>query len=100
MAETQSHTGDLYVVDEEFSARGGELARHRNFFCEVIIEYVAIVDYLCANIQGDTADAIREIADSLRDTPAQIMQTGSSYQSDCEQFVAQIDAADSFLYGG
>jgi hypothetical protein len=100
MTEAQSHTKDLYVVDEEFNARGGELVGHRDFFSEIISEYVAIADYLCTNIEGETANAIRGIADSLRDMPGQIVAAGESYQGDCEQFVAQIDAADSFLYGG
>jgi len=93
-----AQVGNLYVDDEEFLGRGGELASHRNFFSEVLEEYIKIVDYLCDNIEGETARAIKELANSLRSVPSKIVSQGIYYQYDCEQFISEIDKADSFLY--
>ena len=91
---------DIYIVDEEFKGRGGELASHRNFFCEVLREYIGIMDFVCDNIEGETADALRSLVDRLRSKPDEIVSAGINYQSDCESFVSQIAELDSFRVGG
>ena len=93
-----SQAGNLFVVDEEFRGRGGELASHRNFFCEVLKEYVAVMDYLTSNIEGDAVEALLEVVDSIRGIPDEIVESGLNYQTDCEGFITSIDEADSFLY--
>ncbi|MDR3136845.1 MAG: hypothetical protein LBU07_05500 [Coriobacteriales bacterium] len=88
---------DIVIVDEEFSRRGVELASHRDFFAEVLQEYIAILDYLAQQLKGSTAQQIRSLAGKLRSFSGRIIQEGGNYQKDCNDFLARIDEADRFF---
>ena len=93
-----AQAGDLTVVDEEFLGRGDELAGHRDFFCHVLMEYRDIMDYLTANLEGRTSQAIADLVNQVRDIPSDVLSIGMGYKADCDAFIGETDAADSFVY--
>jgi hypothetical protein len=93
-----THENDLYLVDEEFLYKGGYLRAIYSDFCDILEGYVTAVDWLCSHIEGDTANSIKELADSLRGMSLDISEASDLQKSDCEQFIAELEIADSFLY--
>jgi hypothetical protein len=90
--------GTLFIVDDEFTAKGAELERNRDYISGIIREYLAIVNFLCINLEGETARAIKELVDSMRSVPDDIIDASNACYSSAQQFVAEVDAADRFLY--
>jgi hypothetical protein len=91
--------GDLFVVDTEYLSMGGTLESHRNFLSEIIEDYLHVTAYLCENLSGAYIDSLRDYRSKFVGLPGKIVEAGSYWKWDCEQFVKDIDAADEFLYG-
>jgi hypothetical protein len=89
-----AHAGNLMVVDEEFDKCGEELAHHRDFFCQVLMEYRDIMDYLTANMEGETSLAITQLVDQIRGLPSELLCVGGNFQTDCSSYVSETFAAD------
>jgi len=56
------------------------------------------MDSLTKDLERAAVDQLEAIIDTLRNVPSDIVSTGDSFQSDCNEFVEKIDEADSFLY--
>jgi hypothetical protein len=89
---------DLYIVDSEFKNTGGKLASHRNFLSEIIEDYIKIADFLIGNQNGKYIKTLKVFVDSMREIPADIVETGEYFQSDCDNFILEINQADEYLY--
>jgi hypothetical protein len=98
MGKQMSLRTDLYVSDDEFTTMGGELNDHCTFFADRVQDYLDIVDSLCAQISGQTSDTLEGIANGLRSLPGQIRDFATTPQGDCNDFIAAIDQADSYVY--
>ena len=90
--------GNLYIVDSEVVNAGLQLASHRDFLCESIEKYLSIMDYVTSEQEGDAINAIKGICNQLRSVPASLMEAGDNFQTDCDQYVSDIDEADQYLY--
>jgi hypothetical protein len=86
------------VIDEEFRERGAELQADYDFLCGALDEYVQIVGYLAAQMEGEAAASLAALADSIGGISAELPGAGAGLGSCLDSFVSDIDAADSFIY--
>jgi hypothetical protein len=91
---------DIKVRDNEYTQAANALGNINAKLSACVDEYCAVLAYVSANAIQDTliTNALQEIGSKAAEVKATIAQAATSLQSECGNYVAQIDAADTYLY--
>jgi hypothetical protein len=93
-----AHASDRYIVDSEFTALGGELDGDAQFFSNELNTFIQIIDWVCAQNLGKGSDTLKATVDKLQTYVSKII-ADKQYGTDSQNFISDIDDADSWLYG-
>jgi hypothetical protein len=91
---------DIKVRDKEYTQAANALANISGKLAGCVDEYCAVLAYVGANAIQDTliTGALYDISTRAAEIKATIETAASSLQSECGNYVSQIDAADTYLY--